>query len=221
MADKPTLPPNHIGNIAAGHSREEENRRRTDSLAEAAAADSASAGSIRTDGTLMEEEPEILSQMNPFTMELEVTNKQAGRHYVWVLANSTIIASYTSMGYKAVQGDDPEAKEHKGQHKATASTLRGVGDVLLYWIPVERHAQIERHFDQKAAAINGVEENWAAEANYGPQSPTRQFGPLAHGDPNDPLLRRTVLRGTNGQIERTNQAIRTGQPLPAGVQVRG
>ena len=38
------LPENHLGNIAAGHARDEENRRRTDQLAQAAAEDNAETG---------------------------------------------------------------------------------------------------------------------------------------------------------------------------------
>ena len=115
---------------------------------------------------------------------------------------------------------EQNADEHKGQHKAAASTLRGVGDCLLYWIPQERYEQIERHIQMKTNALMAVEEEWANEANYGPNSATRRFGPLAHGDPNDPLLRRTVFRGTNGQIERVTDALKAGRGLPPGVTVR-
>src|ERR1700687_1010655 len=173
------LPSEHIGNIPAGHAREEENRKRTDNLAEQAAADAESAGSIHSKA-LEQEEREILDNFNPFTLELEVSNKQPGRHYVWVLSNSTVIAAYSALGYRAVQGSDHEADEHKGQHKAAASTLRGVGDCLLYWIPQERYEQIERHIQMKTNALMAVEEEWANEANYGPNSATRRFGPLAH-----------------------------------------
>jgi hypothetical protein len=214
MAEK--LPEGHIGNIPAGHKRDEENRQRTDTLAAEIERD-AEAGSMNA----LKIENEIAQHFDEFSGQLVVTKPQAGRHYVWIKAHNITTSSYKAMGFQAVKGDDSECEEYKGQDAAGSSSLRGVGDVLLYWCPIELHERREAHYDQAARTkIGKVEESWAEDANYGPMSPTRRFGPLAHGDQNDPLLRRTVLKGTNGQIERVNDALRTGKPLPAGVQVR-
>ena len=217
MAEK--LPEGHIGNIAAGHKRDEENRKRTDDLAAKAEAAAESAGALSTDA--FKPENEILQHFNEMTNQLEVTDPQPGRHYVWVKAHAITTASYKAMGFQPVQGDDHECWDYRGQDAAGGSTLRGVGDVLLFWCPIERHESMERYFDRQARAkIGDVEKAWAEDANFGATSPTRQFGPLAHGDQDDPLLKRTVFRGTAGQIERVTDALRKGQGLPAGVQVR-
>ena len=210
------LPPEHIANIPAGHKRDEENRKRTDELAEKIAADADNAGSIPSDA--LKPEPEILQHMNPFTAELEITNARPERHYLWVLSNSTVISSFTAMGYRAVQGDDKECWQHRGQHKAAGSSLRGVGDCLLYWIPKARHELIERHYESKANAMMGVEEN--LENEWNDSRAGRHLGPLMHGRQDDPLLRRTVLRGSRGQIEKLNDSLKTGKPIE-GIQVRG
>ena len=215
MAEK-QLPPEHLGNIAAGHKRDEENRKRTDVLAAEIEKD-AEAGGLNTDALKVENE--IAQHFDEFTGQLTVTNPQAGRHYVWIKAHNIVTSSYKAMGFQPVKGDDPECAEYKGMDAAGASSLRGVGDVLLYWCPVALHEKRDRHYEETARnKIGLVEEMAADEFNYGPHG--RRFGPLFHGKQDDPLLRRTVLRGTNGQIEQVNDALRTGQPLPTGVQVR-
>jgi hypothetical protein len=203
MAD---LPPEHIGNIPAGHSRDEEIKKREDSLAQQLEADAENGGGIPSDA--WKPEREILQHFDPYSFELKITNPQPERHYVWLIANSTIISQYASRGYQPVKGNDKECIEHKGEHKAAGSTLRGVGDCLLYWCPKERREAEEAHYERKAIAMGAIEEAWEDEANFGPNSQTRRFGPLAHGRPNDPLLRRTVFRGTAGQIEQLNRNIR-------------
>lgn len=215
MADN--LPPEHIGNIPAGHKRDEEKRKRADTLAAEIEKD-AEAGSLNPDALKIENE--VAQHFNEFTGQLDVSNRQAGRYYVWVKCHNTVTAAYKAMGFQPVKGDDPECEEYKGNDCAGASSLRGVADVLLYWCPIDLHERRDRHYEEQAAQkIGTVEEALADDFNYGPHG--RKWGPLMHGKQDDPLLKRTVLRGTNGQIERVNEALRTGQPLPAGVQVRG
>ncbi len=214
----PSLPAEHLGQIPAGHARDEENRKRTDELAAQIEKD-AEAGSLNTDA--LKPENEILQYFDEQTANLTVSNPRPERHYVWVKAHNVTTAAYKTMGFQPVKGDDKECDDYKGQDAAGASTLRGVGDVLLYWCPKELHEKREAYLNEKARQkIGDVELNWAEDANYGPSSPTRRFGPLAHGDPNDPLLRRTIFRGTNGQIERVSDALKAGRGLPTGVQVR-
>src|SRR6266851_1143040 len=214
----PSLPPEHLGQLPAGHTRDEENRKRTDELAAQIEKD-AEAGGLNTDA--LKPETEILQYFDEQTHNLVVTNPRAERHYVWIKAHNVVTAAYKTMGFQPVRGDDKECDDYKGQDAAGASTLRGVGDVLLYWCPKELHEKREAYLDEKARQkIGDVELNWAEDANYGPNSPTRRYGPLAHGDPNDPLLRRTIFRGTNGHIERVSDALKAGRGLPTGVQVR-
>ncbi len=214
--DDPARNPDHLGNLPKGYKRAEENLKRTDRLAEQAAEESDSAGGISADA--LQPEREILVGFDPVTKQLEVTAAQVGRHYVWVKDHPVITAWYAGMGYVPVQGEDPECAHFKSKGPAAGSSLRGFGDVLLYWVPRERHAQVEAHFQKKADAMLGVEENWEQDANYGPVG--KLFRPLAHGNPNDALLRRTVFRGSRGQIERLNDALKSGKPLPAGVHAR-
>lgn len=239
-ADDPRVNPQHLANIPAGHARDEENRRRTDSLAEKADAAAQDAGSIQG-SELMPEEREILQNFNPWSLELEVSNPNPDRcpthhlpmfdprdpdrphhlvdecGYKWVLYNSTVISAHTAMGYQTVKDPDKEAFEHRGQHKAAGSSLRGVGDVILMWIPPAKRRQINAHYQRVTNAKMAVEENWEQNFNQGPGG--RHYGPLAHGNPNDPLLKRTVFRGNMGQVERIDAALRTGKNFPAGVSI--
>lgn len=209
MADE-KLPPEHIGNFPAGHSRDEENRKRTDDLAAQADAAGADAASIPED-KLKHVDNEIAQYFDPVIGDTPVSNKRDDRYYVWVHADQVTISGYMTRKYKAVQGNDKEAIEHKGQHKAAGGTLRGYGDTLLYWCPIEvRRAEEERAM-RLAIAMGAVEKNWAEEANAGPLG--RNFGPLAHGDPNDPKLRQTVLRGSNGEVATLMDDIRGGKPI--------
>lgn len=205
----PSLPSEHLGQIPAGHQRDEENRRRTDSLAEQADATGGDAGGLNPDALKVDNE--IAQYFDPVTGDTPVSNKQSGRYYVWVHADQVTISSFMSRGYTAVQGKDKEAEEHRGQHKAAGGTLRGFGDTLLYWCPVALREREEERSMRLAIAMGAVEKNWAEEANSGPLG--RSFGPLAHGDPNDPKLRSTVLRGTNGEVATLMDDLKRGNPI--------
>lgn len=204
------LPPEHIGNIPAGHKRDEENRKRTDDLAEQADAAGADAASISAD-KLTHVDNEIAQFFDPSIGDTPVSNKKSDRYYVWVHADQVTISNFMTRGYKAVQGTDKEANEHKGQHKAAGGSLRGFGDCLLYWCPIEVREKEEQRARALAIAMGAVEKNWAEEANSGPLG--RNFGPLAHGDPNDPKLRQTVLRGSNGEVATLMDDVRKGNPI--------
>lgn len=204
------LPPEHIGNIPAGHQRDEENRRRTDALAEKIDEASGDAASI-PERKLREVDNEIAQYFDPVIGDVPVSDKRPERHYVWVLSNQVVISNYMARGYRAVQGKDKEAEEFRGQHKAAGSSLRGYGDTLLYWCPIEVKQKEDERSMKLAIAMGAVEKNWAEDANSGPLG--RSFGPLAHGDPSDPKLRSTVLRGTNGEVATLMDDIRSGAPI--------
>lgn len=200
-----SIPAEHIGQIPAGHERDEENRRRTDALAEQATGDD-DGGTIPEKA--LEEEREILQHFDPYSYQLEVTKPQPGRHYLWVIANATVISAYRANRYEMVQGKDPECENHRGQHKAAGSSMRGVGDCLLMWTTIDNYEQLEARNRRKADAMMGVEENWEADVNGGQVG--RSFGPLAHGKRTDPLLQRTVLRGSMGQVSHLMDEIKKG-----------
>lgn len=213
QSDDPNVNPEHVGRIPKGFRRSEESRRRNDALAQEAARDSENAGSINPDA--LEVDNEIAQYLDPFDGNWFITNRQPGRYYVGVKKDPIIISMYRRMGYQPVQGDDPEAIEYKGQDAAGASSLRGLGDVLLYWIPVELRQRWEERQIRQAIAVGAIELDegpetaWADDAND-PRSLARQLGAMAHARRTDSKMQSTIFRGTAGQIERLNQGIRDG-----------
>ena len=206
----PTLPPEHLGQIPAGHERDEENRRRTDSLAEKAAETGGDAGGVDPD-KFTHVDNEIAQFVDENTGDTPITKRNPNRHYVWVHADQVTTSAYNAAGYTAVQGKDPECEDFRGQHKAAGSSLRGWGDCLLFWCTHETRARQEERSRRKAIAMGAVEENWEVDANSGPLG--RSYGPLAHGRPDDPKLRQTVLRGSQGEVAHLMDDFRTGKPI--------
>lgn len=212
-SDDPTVNPSHIGRIPRGFARNEENRRRTDSLAEQASKDSENAGSINPDK--LEIDNDIAQYLDPFDGNWYISNRQPGRFYVGVKKDPIIISMYRRMGYEPVKENDPEAIEYKGQDAAGGSTLRGLGDVLLYWCPIELRQKWEERQIKQAIAVGAIELDegpeaaWADDAND-PRSMARQLGAMAHARRTDSKMQSTVFRGSAGQIEKLNQGIREG-----------
>ncbi len=201
----PSLPPEHIGQLEAGHERDEEVRRRKDDLAEKGEAAGESAGSIPSDA--FKPEREILDKFDPYSGDFVVTHPVPGQRYVLVHADETTIQRYRSMGFRFVEGNaKSEAHESRGQHKAAGTSYRGVGDCLLMKIDIARSKAIDAHYLKKQRAQEGAFDELEDEAN---ERLLRHGGAL-HSRPDDPLLRRTVLRGTYGQIERLNRGLKTG-----------
>ena len=57
---------------------------------------------------------------------------------------------------------------------------------------------------------NNVEKGFA---NYGARYAGRVGGNMAHGDPADPMIQRTVFDGGSGQVVALEREIRTGRSL--------
>lgn len=82
MAD---LPPEHLGNIPAGHKRNEENRKRTDKLAERKEVESEKFGIGAIDPAKMEQrDNEIVRHVDPISGDIPVENPQPGYRYARV-----------------------------------------------------------------------------------------------------------------------------------------
>ena len=213
-SDEPTTNPSHLGRFPKGFKRNEENARRTDQLAQAAAADAENAGSISSDA--LKPEREILNLLDPHTGDWPITNRQPGRYYIGVHKDNISINNARLRGFQPVQGEDQEAIEFKGADCAGGSSLRGLGDTLLYWCPQEVRQAWEEQNIKKGIAVGaisldegGPEEVWEEMAND-PRSMARQMGAMAHARRTDPKLQSTIFRGTAGQLERLNQGIRSG-----------
>lgn len=213
QADDPKTNPNHIGRYPRGFARDEEARKREDRLAEKIARDSENAGSISPDA--LKPEREILHHLDPRTGNWPISNRQPGRYYIGVHKDNISINNARLRGFQPVQGDDPEAVEFKGADCAGGSSLRGCGDVLLYWCPDDVRQDWEEAQIRTAIAVGaidideGPEAAWADEAND-PRSIARKLGAMAHARRTDPKMQSTIFRGTAGQIERLNQGIREG-----------
>jgi hypothetical protein len=223
QTDDPKSNPAHIARFPKGYQRNEEAERRKDGLAEKIAADAENAGSINSDA--LKPEREILHHLDPHTGDWPISNRQPGRYYIGVHKDNISINNARLRGFQPVQGDDPEGVEFKGADCAGGSSLRGCGDVLLYWCPAEIRQDWEEANIRKGIAVGaidieeGPEMQWADEAND-PRSVTRQLGAMAHARRNDPKLQQTIFRGTAGQIERLNQGIREGNLPNFEMQMR-
>lgn len=213
-ADDPKTNPNHLARLAAGYPRNEEAAKRKDRLAEEAARDAENGGSLSSDA--LKPEREILNHLDMETGNWPISNRQPGRYYVGVHKDNITIAAYRGRGYQMVQGDDPEAIEFKGMDAAGGSSMRGLGDTLLMWIPEELRQAWEERNIRKAIAVGaisldegGPELAWEDAAND-PRAEARQMGAMAHARRTDAKLRSTVFSGTAGQLERLNLGIKEG-----------
>jgi hypothetical protein len=168
MAD---LPPEHLGNIPAGHKRNEENRKRTDKLAERKEVESEKFGIGAIDPAKMEQrDNEIVRHVDPISGDIPVENPQPGYRYARVTvsdgygpeAQISIRMMHQELrrwGWHPVSGPDPEDKRFEGNDRATGTSLRGVGDTILYRIREEDYRRLESAINRKLARQGAVEEN--------------------------------------------------------------
>jgi hypothetical protein len=125
---QPALPP-------AGHQRDEELRRRTDTLQQAAEERADALGAHGFNPDVLAPDREILADFDGF----EVSSRQPGFEYKWVpfdnpVANKGLmVAQAQTQGWQVVCGDMPEAKE-----KEIVGGMRKIGDTVLMRIPIER-----------------------------------------------------------------------------------
>jgi hypothetical protein len=114
----------YAGEVEPPEPMEGEARERLEQAADAMNAD---AGAVDLENFPVDNE--IAGHIN----ELEVTNALPGYRYCWVWTghNGYMVRAKEAMGWRVVQGSDPEAPERK----ESATTVRRLGDVILMKAP--------------------------------------------------------------------------------------
>ena len=126
----------------AGWERNEELAKRKDNLEQASEEATEEREVYAFDPAKFEPDNAILQYMD----ELEVTDKQPGRAYVWCYEgqNSRFVTKFRALGYQVVQGADPECAGMKD-----ARGYRKIGDTILLWVPIAIAAKLEQHREYK------------------------------------------------------------------------
>lgn len=241
MANSPTrdpsLPPEHLGNIPAGHKRDEENRRRTDNLAERLEKETPPFEAIDP-AKFKAIENEVVGGMrrnvNTGILFKEVSNKQPGYLYCWMknpatcrtiegeMAAEMAVNTFFGIGGEWVEGDMPEAQELRGAGKDNLGSRRGWADCLLVRIKREFYEANERNVGQRAARQGLIEQETVN------QMQARGF--TGSADPNHPAFRHSGVQNpgqamqyqfNEGDLRRgTIRDPRTGKVLEPGYDNR-
>lgn len=176
----------------AGHQRNEELRRRTDSLNEEAErlGEHIEGGG----GKQIVVENEI-AQHFAFNA-LEVSKQQPGYVYSWAWmgvrgTQSMQLGFKRSEGWEVVQGEDSEALEHKG---IGADSTRQIGDVILLRIRKDKFIALTRYYRDQRLKREGALDSRLQELAAEQRRKGRTA--IVHSDPNDPLIQRTLKRST-------------------------
>lgn len=185
------LKPDTEGLPPAGYSRDEIMRKRREDLDAAIAQMPEDRGGI--DVSEIDIENEIAHAFDDIG-NLTVSNQRPDRVYKWKKADDLQTNLAQKLGFVLVQGDDQEGIEHKGKHCAATTTLRGAGDVLLWWMPRSRYEALENYYRKQQAAQGNVEPNFEYEnrerAVRGGLPPN-----IVHGRAEDPLIQRVFANG--------------------------
>lgn len=166
--------------MPAGHEREEATKRVADQLAEKIETNAAQSGLEAIDPSkLAQRDNEILRHVGQGGV-VDVSNMQPGFRYAFMPtpaqyrdARSAIrmmISSAQSNGWHAVKEDMPEGREIKGNDAAETSSLRGVGDCVLYRIREEDAAIMDakqQRKQQRSSAIEDQSRVFASERGIG------------------------------------------------------
>lgn len=130
----------------AGHERREVLKRRDDALQRAIEANAAKIIMGKLDANMLELDNDISSRIS----YMNVTNADPNYKYAWISKNNygTHIRRLELLGWRKVQGDDPECLELKGSEGSragtgTPDTTRQNGDVILMKIPLDRYIAIQ------------------------------------------------------------------------------
>jgi hypothetical protein len=142
----PELPP-------AGYERNEELAQREDNLAQAAEERASALETESIDPKKLRVENEIAQNFDPATSMLKVSNPDVCFMYCWAFSgmHGLMITQKQIEGWTVVQGEDPEAIEHKG---IGADTTRRVGDTLLMRIPKDKYLLLDRRRKEQANRFN-------------------------------------------------------------------
>jgi hypothetical protein len=174
---------------------------------------------------------EILSHLD-HAGNIPLKNQEPGKRYVFLTvadgyeedakANIAMMhANAETHGFHPVQGDSPVARDLIGAGRCSGTTLRGVGDTVLYEQREEDARKMEAGIQRKLDIQGAVEENsviYARDRLAGERLPNtmrgtsgdysyselvqRMAGPAGHGRTNftEGDLRRGSLRGPDGQV---------------------
>lgn len=167
----PALPPEHIGQIDPGYSRNEEIVKRGDALEEEIA--------------LQAEDPDGLQAIDPAKLngaidnevgrligrsgKINVSGQRNDRFYCFVphaqdfqgAARSNVRTMHATMqeaGWEYVNHDDPEGRELIGNDCASGTNLRGWADTVMMWISKERMAVQDAKMARKQGVAGAIEE---------------------------------------------------------------
>lgn len=177
-----TLPPEHIGNMSAGHERDEELKRRADALAQGAEVEDAAAPSGSIDPSKFSHiDNEVAQGINLGTGRSNVSDLQPGYRYCWAPfadgyghdAQISIRNTHSSLrndeqgrptGWHVVQGDMPEGVKsgHKGAFRCAGSTMRGWADCVFYRIKEEDYQRLMAKDRERVRGQGLVEERFVA-----------------------------------------------------------
>lgn len=195
--------------IPAGHKRDEARRVVADELAAKIEENEARDDIHALDETkLNRRDNEIVRHVEDGSVPIQ--GAQPGYRYAWV----TVAGSYRESGaranirmmhdvmkragYEAVSGNNPAGQEFEGNDEAAGTTLRGVGDCILFQIREEDYQALQRRNAEKQQRQQAVEQNrvvWAnQELTHAGLPPTMHGGA---GNFTDPVMSRAF--GSQGQ----------------------
>jgi hypothetical protein len=236
-----------VVDLAAGAERDEQRAINRDALEQRAQVRMEEAGIEAVDpAKLQREDREIrrhLRRKRHGDSSIPVDNMQEGYRYAW-LTNGTVhgdqaradirrqLADAKLNGYEPVQGDDPEAASFKGGDGVSGTSMRGVGDVMLYRIHEDDYRAMEEDSAEKERRNGSVEDRSVvfAQDRLGRQGLPNTMHNIT--DPNDhfatsrisPDLRSAVVmkttQFTEGDLRRGTMKGPNGETLKPGFDRR-
>jgi hypothetical protein len=198
--------------LPAGHERDEAERKVADELQEEIETRQARDGIEPIDeAKLARRDNEILGQLDSAGF-IPIENREDGKNYVFLTvadgypdnAKANIRQMHADakrFGFKPVQGDSPVAANLKGNDSAGPTSLRGVGDTVLFEQTEEARRAMEEADQRKLDNQMAVEENsvvYASERLSRAGLPNTMHG-VAGDFGKDPLMGR--MAGSAGRTE--------------------
>ena|SRR5579859_5454923 len=232
------MPKTTPADLPAGHERDEATRRVADHLEERIETENAKLGIEAVDQAKLDRrDNEILGRFEPDESgigRIPIKGAQPGFRYAFLKMPSTcgsgdsksatrqMIEQGRALGYEFVQGDDPEAKNLKGNDAAETGTLRGVGDTCLARISEDAWLRMDMRMRRKQERAGAIEDNsvvFAQERGLG-----RNFHAAGGDLSKDPVLARGFSAEQSGPVTMRAKATFTegdvrrgsipGMPIP-------
>jgi len=179
-----SLPPEHIGQIPPGHSRDEENRKRTDILQQKAE-ETAPPFEAINEQKFRQQDNEIVGQIRrnqqSGVWQKEISNKQPDYLYCWIknpatcrmieaeMAVDQAVNGFFAIGGEWVDGDMPEGRppgeDLRGKGKENLGSRRGWGDCLLARIKIDYWEAAQRALKERESRRAAIEQNLVNQMN--------------------------------------------------------